>query len=116
MANEGVVLTTAGLSQSDQADLLDFLPVDAVEFRPVKLPAGELGEPMTAIAIISLSFVAITSICAWLSVKGKGVKFSASVNAPGVAAAVNLTLTNESKPEAVREELEKQGVQVPDGK
>jgi len=116
MANEGAVLTTSGLSQSDQADLLDFLPPDAVEFRPVKLPPGELGEPMTAIAIISLSFVAITSLCAWLSVKGKGVKFSASVTAPGVSAAVDLTLTNESKPEAVRQQLEKQGVQVPDGK
>jgi hypothetical protein len=51
-----------------------------------------------------------------LSVKGKGVKFSASVTAPGVSAAVDLTLTNESKPEAVREQLEKQGMQVPDGK
>jgi len=73
-----------------------------------------LGEPATAIAIISLSMVAITALCAWLGAKGHGVSLNINVTAPGISTAVALTLNEHSKPEAVRANLEKQGVKVPE--
>ena len=114
MTNGNMTLSTTPLSRSDQAELLEFLPEDAVEFAPAKLAPGELGDPATAIAIVSLSMVAITALCAWLGSKGHGVSLSVNVNAPGIAAGVALTLNEHSKPEAVRADLEKQGVKVPE--
>lgn len=107
-------LSTTALSRADQAELLEFLPEGSVDFRPVKLAPGELGEPAMAIAIISLSMVAITGLCAWIASKGRGVSVSVNATAPGVSAGFSITLTEKSKPEAVRDELTKQGIAVPE--
>lgn len=115
MMTEAATLSTTPLSRADQAELLEFLPPDGVSFRAAPLPPGELGEPVTAIAIISLSMAAITAICAWLGSKGRGVAMSLNVTAPaGLSAGFSLTLTEQSKPEAVRAELTAKGIQVPD--
>lgn len=112
MTNGSLTLSTP-LSRADQAELLEFLPGDQVDFAPAKLAPGELGEPATAIAIVSLSMVAITALCAWLGAKGRGVSLSVNVNAPGISGGIALKLNEQSKPEAVRAELEKNGVKVP---
>ena len=65
MDPELVMLSTTPISRADQADLLEYLPEDIVSFRPTKLAPGQLGEPATAIAVIVLSMVAITGVCAW---------------------------------------------------
>ena len=108
----GRMTLSTPLSRADQAELLEFLPEDQVDFAPAKLAPGELGEPATAIAIVSLSMLAITAICAWLGSKGRGVSLKVNVNAPGVSAGIDLTLNEQSKPEVVRAELEKNGVKV----
>jgi hypothetical protein len=114
MATEHTTLSTMPLSRADQANLLEFLPEDIVDLQPVKLAAGELGEPATAIAIISLSMVAITGLCAWVASKGRGVSLSLTVTAPGVSTGFSMTINDRSKPEAVRKEVEKQGIPVPE--
>lgn len=114
MATERATLSIPPLSRADQAELLEYLPESAVTFRPAGLPPGQLGEPATAIAIISLSMVAITGICAWLASKGGGVSLSVNASAPGgISAGFSITLTEQSKPEAVRAALAK-GMRVPD--
>lgn len=109
----GSTLSTTPLSRADQAELLEHLPEDAVTFRNVPLAPGELGEPATAIAIVSLSMVAISGLCAWIASKGRGVTFSVNVAVPGMSGGMTLTLNEQSRPEAVRKELEAKGVQVP---
>jgi len=108
-------LTTTPLSRADQAELLDFLSSDDVSFRAVPLKPGELGEPVTAIAVITLSMAAITAMCSWLGSKGRGVSMTLNVSAPGgFSGAFSLTLSDQSKPEAVRAELKAKGIGVPD--
>ena len=114
MTNGNATLSTMPLSRADQAELLEYLPDDQVDFSPAKLNPGELGEPATAIAIVSLSMVAISALCTWLGAKGHGVSLSVNVNAPGVSAGIALTLNEKSKPEEVRGDLEKKGVKGPD--
>jgi hypothetical protein len=110
MTNEKMILSTTPLSRADQAELLEFLPEDSVEFAPAKLAPGELGEPAMAIAIVSLSMVTISALCTWLAAKGHGVSLNVHVNAPGgVAGGFDLKLNENSKPEAVRAEVEKVG-------
>jgi hypothetical protein len=114
MMTNVATLFTQPLSRADQAELLDFMPEGSVELRSVELAAGELGEPATAIAIILLSFTAITGLCAWLAAKGKGVNLGVKISVPGISGEINLHLTNETKPETIRQQLAEKGVQIPD--
>lgn len=114
MTTERATLSIPTLSRADQAELLEHLPAEAVDFRPAGLAPGELGEPATAIAVVSLSMVAITGICAWLAAKGRGVSLALRASAPGLSADFAITLTEQSTPAAVRADLESRGVSVPE--
>src|SRR5262245_15356348 len=112
MTNGTATLSTPPLSRADQAELVEFLP--NVDFAPARLNPGESGEPATAIAIVSLSMVAISALCTWLASKGHGVSVAVKVTAPGVAGGFDLKLNEKSQPEEVRAELEQNGVKVPE--
>jgi len=113
MMTPGATLSTSALSRAEQAELLEHLPGGAVEFRAVPLAGGELGEPVTAIAIIALSMVAITGMCTWLTTKGRGFSITLKASAPGVSGEFAFTMTEQSKPEVVRAELAGKGIPVP---
>jgi hypothetical protein len=114
MATERATLTLP-LSRAEQAELLDYVPASSISLRTDGLAPGELGDPATAIAIVSLSMVAITGICAWLASRGRGVSVTVNASAPGgFSAGFSITLTEQSKPEAVRAQLAAKGIDVPD--
>jgi hypothetical protein len=113
MSMQGAALSTSPLSRADQAELLEYLPEGAVALRATPLAPGELGEPVTAIAVIALSMAAITGLCAWLGAKGRGFSITMKASAPGVSGEFAFTMTEQSKPEAVRAELAGKGIQVP---
>ncbi len=114
MTSERAALSTVALSRMEQAELLEYLPEDAVTFRPAALAPGALGEPATAIAVLSLSMVAISGMCAWLAAKGRGFSMSMKATAPGVSGEFTFAVSDRSTPEQVREELESRGIAVPE--
>src|SRR5687767_11757392 len=114
MGAPGTTLSTAPLSRADQAELLEYLPEDAVVFRSAPLAPGELGEPVTAIALIALSMVTITGMCTWLASKGRGFSITLKASAPGVSGEFGFTVSEQSKPESVRAELTQRGISVPE--
>ena len=91
---------------------MEYLPEEAVDFRPAKLAPGELGDPAAAIAIVSVSMVAITGLCMWLAAKGRGVSFTIKATAPGVSGEMSITLTEQSKPRAVADQLAAGGIKT----
>jgi hypothetical protein len=107
-------VSSQSLSRSEQAEMLEYLPAGAADFRPVGLAPGELGEPGTAIVIVALSMAAITGLCAWVGTRGNDVGLNLKVKVPGFESEVGLTITGRSKPELVRQELVGKGVVVPD--
>jgi hypothetical protein len=115
LAHPSPTLTLVGLSRSERADLLERLPNGSAEVRQADLAAGELGEPGTAILLIALSVVALAGICSWLSSKGKDVKLSLQVQAPGISGGVCLEITGTDTPTDVEAKLAEQGVTVPEG-
>lgn len=116
MADPSPTLILADLSRSEQADLLERLPDGSAEVRQARLAAGELGEPATAILLIALSVAALTGICGWLSSKGKDVKLSLQVQAPGgLGGSFGLEITGADTPADVQARLAEQGVTVPAG-
>jgi hypothetical protein len=114
MNHAGATLSTPALTRADQAELLEYLSEDAVRFRVAPLAPGELGEPVTAIAIVALSMVSITGMCAWLAAKGRGISMTLKASAPGVSGEITVTVTEQSHPAAVRADFERQGVRVPE--
>jgi len=116
MADAPPALILAGLSRSEQADLLERLPDGSAELSQAGLAEGELGEPATAILLVALSVAALTGICGWLSSKGKDVKLSLQVQAPGgIGGSFGLEISGSDTPAEVQARLAEQGVAVPAG-
>jgi hypothetical protein len=107
------VLTTDALSRSDRLDLLEVLPPGSAEEQVADLPAGELGEPATAILLITLSVVALSSISAWLASRGKDVEVSLAVQAPGVSGSFSFKARSGDSAEDLADRVRQHGVDVP---
>jgi hypothetical protein len=107
------LLVAEGLTRADQADLLDYLPDGAAEVHVADLPQGELGEPATVLILITLSFAAITGLCGWLAAKGRNIKWTFEVRAPGgVGGSFGLEISGGETPEQVTHRLRDRGVVV----
>ena len=115
MAEEHAQLTMSGLSRSEQLDLLDHLPPGAAEVRTEDLPPGELGEPVTALILITVTIAALTGIGAWLSSRGKDVELSFGIKVPGVSGSFTFKAKSGETAEQMARRLEAQGVPVPQG-
>lgn len=112
MSTEIATFSTKPLSRSDQMELLEYLADSAVEFETANLAPGQLGEPTTAIAIVAVTMVVISGLCAWIASKGRGVSMSVDLKGSGISAGLSLTLSESSTPEIIREELKKLGLEV----
>jgi hypothetical protein len=107
MSDSSPTLVLAGLSPSDQADLLDQLPDGSAERRKEGLTEGELGEPATAILLIALSVHTLTAICGWVSSKGKDVEVTVGPSGATVR------ITRADTPADLQARLAEQGISVP---
>jgi hypothetical protein len=114
LANPAPTLLLADLSRIDVASLRQRLPEESVEVREEELAPGELGEPATIILLIGLSVASLTGICSWLAMKGKDVKLSLQVQAPGgFGGSISLEITGADTPADVQARIEEKGVTVP---
>src|SRR5437660_1387692 len=112
MSDEFDTLSIASLSRYDRADLLDYLPADAVRFDEQRLAPGHLGEPVTATAIIAVTMTAITGVCAWISSKGKNITIKAALKVVGLDGMFEVAINQASTPETVRRDIEAKGGNV----
>lgn len=113
MAEEHAQLTMSGLSRTEQLDLLDHLPPGAAEVRTDDLPPGELGEPVTALVLITLTIASLTGIGTWLSSRGKDVEMSFGIKVPGVSGSFTFKAKSGESGEQMAQRIEDEhGVQV----
>jgi hypothetical protein len=113
MAEEHAQLTMSGLSRTEQLDLLDHLPPGAAEVRTDDLPPGELGEPVTALVLITLTIASLTGIGAWLSSRGKDVEMSFGIKVPGISGSFSFKAKSGETGEQMAQRIEDEhGVQV----
>lgn len=109
----GSVLVVEGLSRAEQADLVDHLPAGSAEIRAQELRQGELGEPVTGLVLLTLSFAGIAGLCAWLASKGRDIKWTFEVRGPGLSGSFGLEISGGETPEQVTRRLAGRGAAVP---
>ncbi len=106
------VLSTGPLTRSEKLDLLELLPADAVEERVAELPPGELGEPVTAILLLTLTMSSLTGLSAWLASRGKDVEFNMTLEAPGIKGSVGFKARSGESAEQLAERAREAGADV----
>jgi hypothetical protein len=112
MVGEFVAALLQPLSRSEQAELFELMPKEAVTARPVDLAPGNLGEPATALIVIALTMTTLTALCAWLSTRGKNIKMAIKLRALGAVSEVQFEITSADTPEQVRELLHSRGIDI----